>query len=60
VRIGSNNLDNLQNVAFKTPDGKKALIVSNTTSAIQTFNIKFNGKMVSATLAGMSVATFIW
>ena len=60
VRIGSNNLDNLQNVAFKTPDGKKALIVSNTTSAIQTFNIKFNGKTVSATLAGMSVATFIW
>ncbi|OKS86601.1 glycoside hydrolase family 30 protein [Mucilaginibacter polytrichastri] len=60
VRIASNNFDNLQNVAFKTPDGKKVLIVSNTTSSIQAFNIKFNGKVVSTTLAGMSVATFIW
>jgi glucosylceramidase len=60
VRIASNTLDKLPNVAFKTPDGKKVLIVLNNGTATQNFNIKFNGKTTSATLNGNAVATYIW
>jgi glucosylceramidase len=60
VRIGSNNLDTLANVAFKTPDGKKVLIVHNSATTPQTFNIGYRGKMASATLNPGSVATYVW
>ncbi|GAA4318723.1 glucosylceramidase [Mucilaginibacter gynuensis] len=60
VRIASNIVNNLQNVAFKTPDGKKALIVLNSNNATTTFNIKFKGKMVSTTLFSGAVATYVW
>lgn len=60
VRIGSNIVGNLQNVAFKTPDGKKVLIVLNDGSSTTTFNIRFNGKIVSPTLMAGAVGTFIW
>jgi len=60
VRIGSNITGNLQNVAFKTPAGKKVLIVLNTGSGPQAFNISFNGKIVTPTLNGGAVGTFIW
>lgn len=60
VRIRSNNLTTLQNVAFKTPDGVKVLIVINTGSNSQTFNIKSNGKSVTTTLVKGAVGTFVW
>jgi glucosylceramidase len=60
VRIESNDIESLANVAFKTPDGKKILIVANEKNASQTFTISYNGKNASATLEGKSVATFVW
>lgn len=60
VRIASNELPDLSNVAFKTPEGKKVLIVANTGKEATNFNISFNGKMVSATLDKGSVGTYIW
>ena len=60
VRIASNNLTGLPNVAFKTPEGKKVLIVSNTGSTEQQFNIKIEGKVVSAALPAGAVGTFVW
>lgn len=60
VRIGSNIVGPLQNVAFKTPDGKKVLIVLNDSNSSQTFNIQFNREIVTATLLGGSVGTYIW
>lgn len=60
ARIDSNVPDNLSNVAFKTADGKKVLIVLNTASAPQTFNIKFNNKVVTTSLNAGSVATYVW
>lgn len=60
VRIASNELPDLSNVAFKTPEGKKVLIVANTGKEATNFNISFNGKMVSATLDQGSVGTYIW
>jgi len=60
VRISSTLNSTLSNVAFKTPDGKKALIVMNTSATDQTFNIKFNGKIVTTTLPGASAGTYVW
>jgi len=59
VRIASDDSSILPNVAFKNTDGSKVLIVLNNTVAYQTFNIKFNNKMVTTTLAGGAVATYV-
>lgn len=60
VRIGSNIPGALQNVAFKTPDGKKVLIVLNDSNSSVNFNIQCNGKMVATSLDGGAVGTYIW
>jgi glucosylceramidase len=60
VRIASNIPGTLLNVAFKNPEGKKVLVVVNTGGAQQTFNIKFNSKIVISTLNAGAVATYIW
>jgi len=60
IRIASNTSGNLQNVAFKTPSGKKVLIVENDGDTNQLFNIKFNGKWVTCLLDSGSVATYVW
>ena len=60
VRIGSNITGNLQNVAFKTPSGKKVLIVENDGASSETFNIRFNNKLTAATLPTGAVGTYIW
>ncbi|PSL25374.1 glycoside hydrolase family 30 protein [Chitinophaga ginsengisoli] len=60
VRVASNIPDGLDNVAFKTPDGKKVLIVVNNGTTPQTFNIEYKGKVVTSTLTTGAVATYIW
>jgi glucosylceramidase len=60
VRIESNNVATIFNAAFKTPDGKKVLIVINDGTAAMTFNIKFKGQIAIATLAAGAAATYIW
>jgi len=60
VRIGSNNMTNLQNVAFKTPDGKKVLIVLNDSNSRQSFDINFSGRIVSTALSGGAVGSYVW
>jgi len=60
VRIASNITSQLDNVAFKTSDGKKVLIVMNSADAPQSFNIQYNGKLVTTTLANGAVGTYIW
>ncbi|MBC8004619.1 MAG: glucosylceramidase [Verrucomicrobia bacterium] len=60
VRIDSNIPENLPNVAFKTPEGKKVLILLNDKNTIQNFNIKFNGKIVATSLAQGAVGTYVW
>jgi glucosylceramidase len=60
VRIASNNSDTLPNVAFKTPDGKKVLIVANTGDSAQDFNIQYEGKILPVKLDKGSVGTYIW
>ncbi|HEY2581460.1 MAG TPA: glycoside hydrolase family 30 beta sandwich domain-containing protein [Mucilaginibacter sp.] len=62
VRIASTDQSALAlpNVAFKNTDGSKVLIVLNSSNVPQTFNIQFNGKIVSTSLNGGSVATYVW
>lgn len=60
VRIGSTQSGSLYNVAFKTPDGKKVLLVENDGAAPAVFNIKHNGKWVAVSLEAGSVGTFVW
>jgi glucosylceramidase len=60
VRVYSSQVDNLPNVAFRTPGGKKVLIVLNDSSNGKKFNLKFKGKSVSLTLDRGAVGTFVW
>jgi glucosylceramidase len=60
VRIGSNDLDTLPNVAFKTPDGKEVLIVSNPGDAPQNFAVRSKGKAFTTSLGAGSVGTYVW
>ncbi|MBL7702516.1 MAG: glucosylceramidase [Ferruginibacter sp.] len=60
VRIQSNLITNLPNVAFKTPAGKKVLIVVNESGVAEGFNIGYKGKYVFTSLNAGAVATYIW
>lgn len=60
VRIASNNTADLQTVAFKTPAGKKVIIVENDGTADATFNIRFNHKWTVTTLPAGAVGTYLW
>lgn len=60
VRIATNQNGNLYNVAFKTPKGKKVLVVENDGDRTELFNIKCNGKWITTSLDGGSVATYVW
>ena len=60
VRIGSNMLMVLPNVAFKTPAGKKVLIVLNDSESDRDFTIRFGNRHASAWLQSGAVATYVW
>lgn len=60
IRIYSNIISKLENVAFKSPTGEKILVVTNNNNAAQSFNIRSDGKTASATLPAGAVGTFIW
>lgn len=60
VRIASAQSGTLQNVAFRTPEGKKVLIVLNGGGNAQSFNIQYKGKQVTTELAPGAVGTYVW
>jgi len=60
VRIRSNALDKLPNVAYETPGGKYVVIVANTSGTAQTFQIRFHGESIVSTLSGGAAATYVW
>ena len=61
VRIGSEaGTDSLPHVAFRTPDKKHALIVSNASAADRPVKIHVGKKQADAVLPAGSVATYIW
>jgi len=60
IRIGSNMIAGFPNVAFKTPAGKKVLIVLNDSDRNGDFTIGFGNRQASAFLRSGSVGTYIW
>jgi len=53
-------VNNLPNVAFKTPEGKKVLLVLNDEVNAVQFNIDYKGKKAGVGLPPNAVATFVW
>ena len=60
VRIGTDTPNGLANVGFKAPNGKKVLIVQNTSGATLTFDIQYRGKAVTTSLTSGAVGTYVW
>jgi glucosylceramidase len=60
VRIQSNLLTSLPNVAFKTADHRIVLIVINNGADTQKFNVSYKGRQMKAVLNSGSVATYVW
>jgi glucosylceramidase len=54
---GSNGISN---VAFKNPDGTHVLVVYNSSSGNQTFDVQWGGQRFSYTLPAGAAATFKW
>lgn len=59
VRVESNELENLPNVAFKTVDGNVVMIAINDGSESQEVTLDVNGELIPVDLSGGSVGTFI-
>mgnify|MGYP003110038688 FL=1 len=60
VRIQSNEIEGLPNVAFKNPDGQIVLVVLNDTDSGIDFDISVDGEVKSLTLFSGSVGTVVW
>jgi glucosylceramidase len=60
VRIGSNEIDGLPNVAFKTAKGETVLIVLNSKETSQDLTISFYGWAATTSLAAGAVCTYVW
>lgn len=59
-RIASNEPEGLANVAFVRPDGKKVLIVLNTSKKQQRFAISDQAVNTASVLEAGAVATYVW
>ena len=59
VRVGSNLLDGLPNVAYKTPEGKTVAIVQNTSGAEKTVDITSGNRKTTITLKAGGIATLV-
>ncbi|MBE0651038.1 MAG: glucosylceramidase [Bacteroidales bacterium] len=60
VRIASNRVLGLNDVAFKTPDGKIVLIVINNGENVENFDVWFHGQIFQSSLNSKSVGTYVW
>ncbi|HEX4005060.1 MAG TPA: glycoside hydrolase family 30 beta sandwich domain-containing protein [Acidobacteriaceae bacterium] len=60
IRIGSSALEQLDNVAFETPEGKVVIIIANTGNFAAHFAVRFHGQSIEPTLPEESVGTFVW
>jgi glucosylceramidase len=58
--VGNGDKSTLPSVAFKTPDGKEVLIVSNPGDAPQNFAVRYKGKAFTTSLGAGSVGTYVW
>ncbi|HEY8804144.1 MAG TPA: glycoside hydrolase family 30 beta sandwich domain-containing protein, partial [Clostridium sp.] len=60
-RIESNSFDNdVEDVAFKNPDGSKVLVVDNTNTVDKSVKVKWGSESVTYTIPADSAITFKW
>jgi glucosylceramidase len=60
-RISSSSGSNgIEDVAFKNPDGSKVLIIYNSSSSSQTYDVQWGGEYFRSTLPAGAAATFKW
>ncbi|MBE1576406.1 ricin-type beta-trefoil lectin domain protein [Amycolatopsis roodepoortensis] len=59
-RISSNDNSAVRNVAWKNPDGSKALIAYNTSGVSQNVRVNWGGQSFTYTLPASTSATFTW
>ncbi|MCC6413271.1 MAG: glucosylceramidase [Saprospiraceae bacterium] len=60
VRLGSTSTTQLPNAAFRTPDGKKVMIVLNDSNQLQSFNINAGNRWIVTSLTAGTVGTYVW
>ena len=62
VRIASTDLSaqNLDNVAFKNPDGSKVLVVMNNQADARKVNVKGPEGVATLDIPAYSVVSFVW
>lgn len=62
VRIASTDLaaQNLDNVAFKNPDGSKVVLIMNNLDAVRTVSLKTPEGIAQVEIPAFSVITFVW
>jgi glucosylceramidase len=60
VRIATNESRSLPNVAFRSPGGRKVLIVLNDGRSAQTFDIRDREERVTSSLPAGAVGTYVW
>ncbi len=60
VRLSSTIPSVFHNVAFRTPEGKKVVIVMNDATTSGSFNIRYMGKSITTSLEAGAVGTYIW
>ncbi|GAA2780097.1 ricin-type beta-trefoil lectin domain protein [Crossiella cryophila] len=60
VRVDTNNTAAVSNVAWRNPDGSKALIAYNTSGAGQNVRVNWGGQSFTYNLPARTTATFTW
>lgn len=60
VRVASDIVDNIYNVAYLAPDGRHVLIALNEDGETKAFSVQVGTKNFTASLPPASVGTFVW
>ena len=60
AHIGSNNIGDVTDVAFRNPDGSTVLVAHNSGGAQQSFNVSVGNSSFSYALPAGGLATFVW
>ena len=60
VRVASTASAALPNVAFRTPEGQRVVIVQNNSPAAQPFWLRYQGRLLPCSLPAGAAATYVW
>jgi glucosylceramidase len=60
VRVASNYIEALPNVAFRSPAGRRVLIVLNSSQTPQAFDILWKNQRCHSSLRESAVGTYVW